>query len=214
MPMPEWIEKIWHMQKPAAWLIESAGAVALAGYYAYSKSKQAQQSAANQQQISLPPGISPADLAGIPYGFQDSGGDTLGPGGSSYSYGAPAPGSLPTPTIPMPTPTPAPAPPPAPAPTGPSGPTPIPQPSQPSGSQPIWPDPMGTPGESNNFHLYTTQPGDTLQKIAALANWSQYGPDKGATFLYNYRNNARVFQALGIPNSPTVQLPMNVEISI
>jgi len=74
-----------------------------------------------------------------------------------------------------------------------------------------------TSGLSNNFWVYTTKAGDTLDSITKMAGWTpQQQVGGGPGFLYNYRNNASIFSSLGInnPSQANTPLPVGYQISL
>lgn len=73
------------------------------------------------------------------------------------------------------------------------------------------PAPKGTNGMSNNFWVYTTSGNDTLQSILNKANWGQHG----TSYLWNYRNNASIFNWYGVdPSKANQKLPAGIKISL
>jgi hypothetical protein len=224
--MPAWLQKIYKLQKPEYWLIEGAATVAAVGYLLYKKAhaNTATSGANPATGNTLPAGVTPANLAGIPYAYSDptqgsvssdtsgyatSGGYAYSPTSGAYGTPAPAPAPIPvsTPGAPAPLPT-TPAPPVS-TPTQ----TPVSAPvfNGTSGAQGVFPDPKGTQGESNNFWVYGSKPYDTLSSINAMAGWSQFGP----SYLYNYRNNAAIFRSLGLtPTDSNIALPVGTEVSV
>lgn len=76
-------------------------------------------------------------------------------------------------------------------------------------------DPRNTPGESNNFYVYTTRPGDTLASLTSKFKWNAPQQKNGGVgFTYNYRNNASIFKAIGADvNAPNAPLTPGVNIN-
>jgi hypothetical protein len=81
----------------------------------------------------------------------------------------------------------------------------------------LMPIAKGTAGYSNNFSVYTTKAGDTLDSITNAIGWSANKQKNGGPqFLYNYRNNSDLFNQAGISKTynPDMTLPSGIKISV
>jgi cytoskeletal protein RodZ len=80
----------------------------------------------------------------------------------------------------------------------------------------VGPAPQGTSGMTNNFWVYTTKSGDTLNSITNMAGWdSAHQSGGGPGFLINYRNNSQVLSSRGINTSnPNAKLPSGIQLSL
>lgn len=144
------------------------------------------------------------------------------PGSNSYNPGDPYnqdywPPVTQGPNPPTPTPTPTPTP-------GGGGTGHPPQGGGGGGShtQTIMPDPTGTPGESNNFTVWSSGAGQSFWNFLTQAGWNKPGANNGAdptAFGANYRNNMAILNQIGYARNgkvinPYAPLPTGTKLSI
>lgn len=66
---------------------------------------------------------------------------------------------------------------------------------------------------SKNSYTYTTLPGETLNSLATKFKWANQAGG-GAAYVYDYQNNAGIFNSVGIsPATPNAAIPAGLRIS-